>query len=66
MNFATFYYLAVLIVFAAKLFGYLAISWLWIAALALAPLLIGVVALFVIVIMAAFSSSGKVKINKRW
>lgn len=66
MNFATFYYLAVLIVFAAKLFGYLAISWLWLAGLALAPLLIGVVALFVIVIMAAFSSSGKVKINKRW
>lgn len=66
MNFATFYYLAILIAIAAKLFGYLAISWIWLAGLALAPLSFGVIALFVIVIMAAFSSSGRVRINKRW
>lgn len=66
MNFATFYYLAILIAIAAKLFGYLTISWIWLVGLALAPLSFGVIALFVIVIMAAFSSSGRVRINKRW
>lgn len=54
MNFSTFYYFAVLIAIAAKLFGYLAISWLWLIGFALMPLLVAVAAVTVVILMSVF------------
>nr|DAD57516.1 MAG TPA: hypothetical protein [Bacteriophage sp.] len=53
MNFTTFYYLAILIAIAAKLFGYLAASWLWIIGFAVLPFFVGLFLVFVGIIMAA-------------
>lgn len=53
MNFTTFYYLAILIAIAAKLFGYLAVSWLWIIGFAVLPFFVGLFLVFVGIIMAA-------------
>lgn len=53
MNFTTFYYLAILIAIAAKLFGYLAASWLWIIGFAVLPFCIGLFVLLVAIIAAA-------------
>ena len=47
MNFRTFYYLAILIVIAAKLFGYFSISWTGIIILTLLPFFIAVITLLV-------------------
>jgi hypothetical protein len=53
MNFTTFYYLAILIAIAAKLFGYLAVSWLWIIGFAVLPFCIGLFVLLVAIIATA-------------
>ena len=53
MNFTTFYYLAILIAIAAKLFGYLAASWLWIIGFAVLPFCVGLFLVLVGIIMAA-------------
>ena len=53
MNFTTFYYLAILIAIAAKLFGYLAASWLWLFGFAVLPFFVGLFLVFVGIIMAA-------------
>lgn len=53
MNFTTFYYLAILIAIAAKLFGYLTAPWLWIVGFAVLPFFVGLFLVFVGIIMAA-------------
>lgn len=62
MNLSTFYYLAILIAIAAKLFGYLQTSWAILVLLALAP--IGFIIILAIVAILAAAISGGANSNK--
>lgn len=62
MNLSTFYYLAILIAIAAKLFGYLQTSWAILVLLALAP--IGLIILLAFVAILAAAISGGPNSNK--
>ena len=62
MNLSTFYYLAILISIAAKLFGYLQTSWAILVLLALAP--IGLIILLAFVAIFAAAISGNANSNK--
>ena len=62
MNLSTFYYLAILIAIAAKLFGYLQTSWTILVLLALAP--IGLITILAIVAILAAAISGGANSNK--
>ena len=62
MNLSTFYYLAILIAIAAKLFGYLQTSCAILVLLALAP--IGLIILLAFVAILAAAISGGANSNK--
>lgn len=64
MNLSTFYYLAILIAIAAKLFGYLQTSWAILVLLALAP--IGLIILLAFVAILAAAISGGANSNKSY
>lgn len=63
MNFRTFHYLAILIVIAAKLFGYFSISWTGVIILTLLPFFIAAITL--LVISFTETSPSKAKSNRK-